>query len=49
MRRTLTHVTLVMLLGLLFMGGVNIVQNFLQSLQKNTHPHPVKKHILAYD
>jgi hypothetical protein len=49
MKRTLTNFVTFIFLGFLLLGGICIVQNLVQEIEKSISPKQNSQHILAYE
>lgn len=48
MKRTVTNFFIYIFLGFLVIGGICIVQNLFQEIEKTVYPKPTTTHVLAY-
>lgn len=49
MRRTLTQIFTLILLGFLVIGAIGVFQNIIHDVQKSFNPDSRTKHVLSYD
>lgn len=49
MKRTLSNITALIFFSFLLIGGISVLQNVIQAVQKSFSPSPSAKHILTYE